>query len=103
MPPPSGCGRRASGSWLRPASPSARPRFDDQARSSHLISARTRGRGGSRMATAARKPGKSKGADLPVALTNKQYEKELERLQIELLYMQEWVQHEGLRVVVLFE
>jgi polyphosphate kinase 2 len=36
-------------------------------------------------------------------LTNKQYEKELERLQIELLYMQEWIQHAGVRLLVLFE
>ncbi len=42
-------------------------------------------------------------ADVPIRLTNKEYEKELERLQIELLYMQEWVQHHGERLVVLFE
>jgi len=33
----------------------------------------------------------------------KEYEKELARLQIELVKMQEWVKHEGLRVVVIFE
>ena len=38
-----------------------------------------------------------------VHLTNKQYEKELERLQIELLFLQEWIQEKGLRLVVLFE
>jgi polyphosphate kinase len=32
-----------------------------------------------------------------------QYEKELRRLQVELIKLQEWVKHEGLRVVVLFE
>ncbi|MGP8250861.1 MAG: polyphosphate kinase 2 [Terracidiphilus sp.] len=32
-----------------------------------------------------------------------QYEKELRRLQIELVKLQEWIKHEGLRVVVLFE
>ncbi len=31
------------------------------------------------------------------------YEKELSRLQIELVKLQEWIKHEGLRVVVLFE
>ena len=31
------------------------------------------------------------------------YEKELSRLQVELVKMQEWVKHENLRVVVLFE
>ena len=36
-------------------------------------------------------------------MTNDTYENELERLQSELLYMQEWIQHEGRRVVVLFE
>ncbi len=36
-------------------------------------------------------------------LSNKDYEKELERLQVELLFMQEWIQREGKRLVVLFE
>ena len=31
------------------------------------------------------------------------YEKELRRLQVELVKLQEWIRHEGLRVVVLFE
>src|SRR5579871_6480647 len=31
------------------------------------------------------------------------YAKELSRLQIELVKLQEWIRHEGLRVVVLFE
>lgn len=34
---------------------------------------------------------------------NDVYEKELARLQIELVKLQEWVKHEGLRIVVLFE
>ena len=34
---------------------------------------------------------------------NCHYKKELRRLQIELVKLQEWVKHEGLRVVVLFE
>ncbi len=39
----------------------------------------------------------------PVRLTDAQYEEELERLQIELLFMQEWIQAQGLRLVVVFE
>jgi len=36
-------------------------------------------------------------------LTSKEYDKELERLQTELLAMQEWIQSTGARLVVLFE
>jgi polyphosphate kinase 2 (PPK2 family) len=36
-------------------------------------------------------------------LKNKFYESELERLQIELVKLQEWVKVKGLKVVVLFE
>src|SRR5262245_43454172 len=42
-------------------------------------------------------------ADSPRELSKKEYEKELERLQVELVKLQEWVVHEGLKVVVLFE
>jgi len=31
------------------------------------------------------------------------YVRELRRMQIELIKLQEWIRHEGLRVVVLFE
>ncbi|MDQ1377776.1 MAG: polyphosphate kinase, partial [Acidimicrobiaceae bacterium] len=41
--------------------------------------------------------------DTPKRLSGKESEKELERLQIELLYMQEWIQRHGVRVLVLFE
>ena len=44
----------------------------------------------------------TKLSDLP-KLSKKIYEKELEKLQIELVKLQEWVKHQGLRVVVLFE
>src|SRR3954451_11001247 len=44
-----------------------------------------------------------KAEDPPKVLSKKQYEKELERLQVELVYLQEWVVHSGLRVAVLFE
>ena len=36
-------------------------------------------------------------------LTKKTYENELLRLQVELIKLQEWVKHEGLKVVVVFE
>ena len=36
-------------------------------------------------------------------ITNKYYEKELARLQLELVKLQEWVKFKGLKVVVLFE
>jgi polyphosphate kinase 2 len=40
---------------------------------------------------------------LPVELSPKQYEKELLRLQTELVHMQEWIVAEGKRLAVLFE
>jgi len=36
-------------------------------------------------------------------LSNKQYAKELRKLQAELCHLQEWVKHKGLRVIVIFE
>ncbi len=39
----------------------------------------------------------------PQKVKNKFYEKELARMQIELIKLQEWVKHKGLRVVVIFE
>jgi polyphosphate kinase 2 (PPK2 family) len=41
-------------------------------------------------------PGKAK-------LKRKEYEKELHKLQIELCKLQEWVRHQGLRIIVIFE
>ena len=53
------------------------------------------------------------GGDLPAPAPNDakalhlgkdcDYERELRRLQVELVKLQEWIRHEGLRVVVLFE
>src|SRR6478672_2378663 len=37
------------------------------------------------------------------SLKNKQYEKELRRMQGELCALQEWVKHERLRVIIIFE
>ena len=39
----------------------------------------------------------------PQVINKKQYEKELEKLQVELVNLQEWVQASGQRVVVIFE
>ena len=39
----------------------------------------------------------------PPKLKNKLYGRELKRLQIELVKLQEWIKHKGLKVVVLFE
>jgi polyphosphate kinase 2 len=39
----------------------------------------------------------------PKRLTKKQYEKELVSLQVELVRLQEWISHAGLKVVVIFE
>jgi polyphosphate kinase 2 len=36
-------------------------------------------------------------------MSRKDFDKELEKLQVELCRLQEWVQHEGLRIVVVFE
>jgi polyphosphate kinase len=42
-------------------------------------------------------------ADQPEILSKKGYKKELDRLQTELVRLQEWIVQEGLKVVVLFE
>ena len=41
--------------------------------------------------------------DTPQVVSKGAYEKELERLQTELVRMQEWIVHEGLQVMVIFE
>jgi polyphosphate kinase 2 len=45
----------------------------------------------------------SKGDEAPKKLNKAEYEKELERLQTELVRMQEWIVESGTQVVVLFE
>jgi polyphosphate kinase 2 len=53
------------------------------------------------------KKGKRNSEELPENNSNripkKVYEQELAKLQIELVKLQEWVKHEGLKVVVIFE
>ena len=45
----------------------------------------------------------SPGAVAGKKLKNKEYEKQLGKLQIELVKLQEWIKHKGLKVVVIFE
>ena len=42
-------------------------------------------------------------AETPGTVTRKDYEKELERLHVELVKLQQWVVHKGLKVCVVFE
>jgi polyphosphate kinase 2 len=44
-----------------------------------------------------------KNSDRSEPLKRKRYEKELRKLQAELCYLQDWVKHKGLRVIILFE
>jgi polyphosphate kinase 2 len=48
-------------------------------------------------------PETSQSVEVPQPKTDYDYDKELCRLQVELVKLQEWVRHEGLKVVVLFE
>ena len=48
-------------------------------------------------------PKNGKNRDKPKKLKKKEYKKELKKLQIELVKLQRWIKHEGLKVVVLFE
>ncbi|HEU5074032.1 MAG TPA: polyphosphate kinase 2, partial [Polyangiaceae bacterium] len=49
------------------------------------------------------KPRKSRTAPAPEKLGRKVYEQELERLHVELVKLQQWVVHEGLKVCIVFE
>ncbi len=46
---------------------------------------------------------RSRDTETPAKLKRADYEKELRRLQAELCTLQEWVKHEGLRVIIIFE
>jgi len=48
-------------------------------------------------------PGKAGATAVDEELTNKAYEKELRKLHVELVKLQEWVKHKGLKVCVVFE
>ena len=45
----------------------------------------------------------TKGSDKPKKMNRRKYEKELARLQVELVKLQEWIKLKGLKVVVIFE
>ena len=45
----------------------------------------------------------SKGKRAPGQIADEAYRKELFRLQLELVKLQAWIKHEGLKVVVVFE
>ena len=47
--------------------------------------------------------GKTTAERSPAPLGNKDYEKELKRLHVELVKLQRWVVHEGLKVCIVFE
>jgi polyphosphate kinase 2 len=47
--------------------------------------------------------GAGDAGDAPKVLTKAEYEKELARLQTELVRMQEWIIHEGMQLLVIFE
>ncbi len=49
------------------------------------------------------KPGKSEPSSKVIKIKKSVYEKELFKLQLELVKLQEWVKHAGLKVVVIFE
>jgi len=66
-------------------------------------SRRARSDGAATVPSGKRPAGKSIGESTRPALGNKAYLKELARLQIELVKVQEWIKHKGLRVVVIFE
>jgi polyphosphate kinase 2 len=48
-------------------------------------------------------PGKAGATAVTEELTNKAYEKELRKLHVELVKLQEWVKHKGLKICVVFE
>ena len=50
-----------------------------------------------------KKKGKEKKADKPEKMSRKDYEKELQKLQVELCYLQDWVRDTGARVVIVCE
>jgi polyphosphate kinase 2 len=51
----------------------------------------------------AEKPAPAEGRPKQRKMSNKFYEKELARLQIELVKLQEWIRENGIKVVVIFE
>jgi len=46
---------------------------------------------------------KTSSTDAKPKMSNKEYEKELRKLQVELCKLQDWVKHKGLRIILIFE
>lgn len=44
-----------------------------------------------------------KDSESPLPMSGKEYGKALNKLQVELCHLQEWVKHKGLRVIIIFE
>ena len=76
-------------------------------RSADKVDRRDRSNGSGKVprksAAAQPEPGVEAGPPAPEPLKNKVYIPELSRLQVELVKLQEWIRHEGLKVVVIFE
>ena len=51
----------------------------------------------------AKKKGKEKKADAHEKLSRKDYEKEMQKLQVELCYLQDWVRETGARIIIVCE
>jgi polyphosphate kinase len=50
-----------------------------------------------------KKDGNGRDATKPDSLSNKDYEKQLKKLHVELVKLQQWVTHKGLKVCIVFE
>jgi len=85
-----------------------RPKAEATVKAKAGAKTRAKGKAAPTTATAATAATKAAAPSEPVPtkrdwLDKKTYEKELAKLQVELVKLQAWIQHEGLRVVVLFE
>ena len=75
------------------------PELTDAAGHNHVLGGKRRGK----KAKKGRQPLERKASKQKKKMTNKQYEKELSKLQIELVKLQSWIKEKGLRVVLIFE
>ena len=75
------------------------PELTDAAGHNHVLGGRRRGK----KAKKGKQPSELKASKQKKKMTNKQYEKELSKLQIELVKLQSWIKEKGLRVVLIFE
>ena len=61
------------------------------------------GESAKRDASGAKQPAKKVPEAGPQSLSGKDYDKELKKLHVELVKLQEWVKHKGLKVCIVFE